>query len=173
MLAHLEAWGEANLPLERNARAKLEVVPFCDLVLAAIERTRVSFFRWGYPVRVEEVASSVRELADHNVFAASQRSKDDGLHYFALLLPDEFIRLLGSFGQAGYLERMNAGTEEAYETVLQWVFLLNAAICRTVNKEGHRFKHGPIQTTLPEHEECVSVRMRTFVAPFHMLYLTS
>ena len=170
---HLETWGEITMQLEQKARAQLKAVPFGDLVFSAMERTRVSFFRRGYPVRVEDVASGVPELAGINVFTASQRSKDEGSHHFVLLLPEEFIRLLGSPGYPGDHERPDAGMEEAYETVLQWVFLLNYAICRAANKEGHRFKHGPIQSTLPEYEHCVSVRMRTLVAPIHMLYLTS
>ena len=90
MLQHFEEWGEMTMQLEQNARAQLEVFPFSDLVFAAIERTRVSFFRRGYPVRIEEVTSSVPRLDDLNVFAASQRSKDEWTHYYTLLLPDEF-----------------------------------------------------------------------------------
>lgn len=174
MFQHLEKWGENTMQLEQKARARLEVFPFHDLVLAAIDQTRISFFRRGYPVRIEEVTPSVPALEGLNVFAASQRSKDDWTHYYTLLLPDEFIRLLSSFGRSEQQEIPDSGMEDAYETVLQWIFLLNYSICRSIKKEGGpKIKHGPVQSTLPEHAESVSVRMNTLVAPFYMLYLIS
>ncbi len=175
MFQHLEKWGESTMQLEQKARAQLEVFPFNDLILAAIERTRISFFRRGYPARIEEVTSSVPALEDLNVFVASQRSKkDDWTHYYTLLLPNEFVRLLSSSGNSEQEEKPDASIEDAYETVLQWVFLLNFSICRSIKKEGGpRIKHGPIQSTLPEHAEIVSVRLNTLVAPFYMLYLIS
>ena len=173
MLEHLEAWGEITMQLEQKAREQLKTVPICDLVFAAIERTSISFFRRGYPARVEEVSWHVPDLDGLNVFAASQNSKEGANYYYVLLLPDDFIRLLSNFSLSDPQEELGASLEEAYESVLQWVFLLNYSICKSVKKLGHKLKHGPIQSTLPEHGECVSVKMRTLVAPIYMLYLSS
>jgi hypothetical protein len=108
------------------------------------------------------------------VFTASQRSKDEWTHYYTLLLPDEFIRLLSSFGHPGHQEMLDTRSEKSYETILQWVFLLNYSICQSIRKDGGpKIEHGPIQSTLPEFAQCVSVKMRTLIAPFYMLYLTS
>jgi len=171
---HLEEWGETSVQLEQNARAQLEKFPFKDIMFAAIERTRVSFFRRGYPVRIKEVTSGVPGLDDLNVFAASQRLKDEWTHYYSLLLPDEFVRLLSSFGHSDHKKMLDTSLENAYETILQWVFLLNYSICQSIKKAGGpRIKHGPIQSTLPECEQCVSITMQTLVAPFYMLYITS
>ncbi|MFC1529336.1 hypothetical protein ACFL41_02340 [Gemmatimonadota bacterium] len=174
MVQHLEEWGEMTMQLEEKARTQLEEFPFSELVFTAIERTRVSFFRRGYPVRIGEVASSIPGLDGLDVFAASQSSKDDRIHYYTLLLPDEFIRILSILDHSDHQEMLDTSREHAYETVNQWVFLLNYSICQTIRKgAGPRLKHGPIQSTLPDCKQCVSIKMHTLVAPFYMLYLTS
>jgi hypothetical protein len=173
MLQHLKAWHESAGKQEEKARAQLEEFPYHDLLLAALEQTRLSFFRRGYPARVLEITSSIPPLEELRVFVASQHSKDDQIHYYALLLPDRLTGLLGSFGLPDPMEAPDATREDLYESLLQWVFLLNYSICRSVKKKGGPgLKHGPVQSTLPDYSECMSARLNTLVAPFYMLYLT-